>query len=214
MVIGPGSAHLIGWSVCCAEELRVVDEHGLLAAHRTRRRSARSRRSDRGFGPSRAARSRRREVLDERRDEVLTGLLAVADDVDAGRVAAPGRRRAARPACPRSTLLALQLPRRPEGLGFREPGGLRQAADDGGGQGRVHDRADSPRVIGRERGSRRPTARALRRAASRSAPRVYLPCLMPRADCARRGRRRSASARSPAPRGSVGRCSPAVEFAL
>ena len=43
-----------------AEELRVFDEHGPARGSRHRRRSARSRRTDRGFEPSLAARSRPR----------------------------------------------------------------------------------------------------------------------------------------------------------
>jgi len=76
-------------------------------------------------------------MLDERRDEMLARLFAVADDIDArpplivhgqtqGVVLAGGQ------------FFALQLPRRPERLRCRKPGGLGQAAGSRCGQQRFH----------------------------------------------------------------------------
>jgi hypothetical protein len=82
MVIGPGRAHdgAIGLP---AQERGILDEHRRPAADRAdHRRHARvvSVANAHGFASVEVDAV---EVLDEGRDEVLTGLLAVGDDVDA-----------------------------------------------------------------------------------------------------------------------------------
>ena len=98
-----------------AQELRVLDEHGFLAAHCTD--------DGRHAGVISIADSNRLallevdpgELLDECRDEVLAGLLPVADDVDA-ELALLLDRDAQRILLALDQRLTLQFPRRPEGL--------------------------------------------------------------------------------------------------
>ena len=73
------------------------------------------------------------EPLDERRHEVAPRLLAVGDDVDAG-VLLVEEREAHGVALALRERVAFELPRRPELIGLREPGGFRQAAGDRGGE--------------------------------------------------------------------------------
>jgi|GEM_PF-6078683 len=76
-------------------------------------------------------------MLDERGDEVLTRLFAVADDVDAGQFLFFQRE-------DQGVLLAfgqlfvLQAPGRPELFGLGKPGGFGQAAGGRGGQKLFH----------------------------------------------------------------------------
>ncbi len=120
-----------------AEELRVLDEHGLLAADGTD-----NGRHARVVAVADAHRLALLEIdttemLDERRDEVLAGLLPVADDVDAA-VALLLDGDPQRILLALDQRVALQRPRRPQGLRPREPGRLRQAADDRGGKEGAH----------------------------------------------------------------------------
>jgi hypothetical protein len=80
---GPGSAHLIGWSVWL-RKARILDEHRLLARHRTHHRGyagviAIADAHCLALGEIDAV-----EVLDEGGHEMLARLLAVTDDIDAG----------------------------------------------------------------------------------------------------------------------------------
>ncbi|MNM27860.1 hypothetical protein D3C81_383590 [compost metagenome] len=65
------------------------------------------------------------QVLDEGRDEVLTGLLAITDDIDAG-VLLLLQGQAQRILFAFDQFLILKLPGRPERLGLSQPGGFRQ----------------------------------------------------------------------------------------
>ena len=69
--------------------------------------------------------------LEKAVDEMLARLLAVADDIDAGVLLQleSEQRRVILGGCKRC---ALKLPRRPQPIGLREPGRLRQAAGDRG----------------------------------------------------------------------------------
>ncbi len=68
-----------------------------------------------------------RQVFDEGGDEMLAGLLAIADDIDAC-LALVIEREPQRIALAFPQILALQIPGRPELFGLRQPGGLGQAA--------------------------------------------------------------------------------------
>ncbi|MNJ75324.1 hypothetical protein D3C77_724000 [compost metagenome] len=72
-------------------------------------------------------------MFDERRDKVLTGLLAVADDINA-RVLLFLQRQAQGVLFAFDQLVVLQFPRRPEFFRLCQPRRLGQAAGGGGGQ--------------------------------------------------------------------------------
>ncbi len=78
------------------------------------------------------------QVLDKGGDEVLARLFAVADDVDTGLLLV-GQGQAQRVLFALDQGVVLQFPRRPQGLGLRQPCGFGQAAGGGGGQKLCHD---------------------------------------------------------------------------
>ncbi|MNY75345.1 hypothetical protein D3C86_2145970 [compost metagenome] len=77
-------------------------------------------------------------MFDKGGDEVLAGLLAVADDVDAASgLFVDGDAQSILLAL--EQLISLQFPRGPKSLRLCEPRWFRQASDNGGGQKCVHD---------------------------------------------------------------------------
>ena len=120
-----------------AEGGRVVDEDGALAAH-----GPDDGRDARVVAVADAHRLATcevdaAEVLDERGDEVLAGLLPVADHVEA-RDGLLGRGQVQRIAPALVQLRVLEAPGGPERLGLGEPRGLGEAADDRGGKEGAH----------------------------------------------------------------------------
>ena len=138
MVIGPGRVNFTGLSVaarrnlaCSAKTGRAryrADHHGHIGvvavadAHRLLVRE---------IDPV--------QILDQSGDEMPACLLAVADDVDAGRLLV-AQHQAHRILHALGERLALEQPGRPELVRLGQPGGFGQAADDGGLQyGWFHD---------------------------------------------------------------------------
>jgi hypothetical protein len=116
-------------------EFRVVDVNGVAAGHRAHHH--------RHVGVVPVADAHRLaigevhtvETFDEGRHEMAPGLLAVGDDIDA-RVLLVEQRQADRVALALRQRVALELPRGPQLAGLGEPGGLGEAAGDGGGKKR------------------------------------------------------------------------------
>ena len=102
------------------------------------------------------------ESFDERGDEMPARLLAVADDVDAGFLLV-AQHEPDRVALAFGERVAVELPRRPELVGCREPGWLRQAAGDRGlqklghrGRGRTRRGRERPEFGGADYSVRAP----------------------------------------------------------
>ncbi|MNX90320.1 hypothetical protein D3C86_1223660 [compost metagenome] len=121
-----------------AQELGVFDENGLLAAdgaHDGRDARIIAIANPDGFTFFEIDAG---EVLDERGDEMLTGLLAIADDIDAC-VLLFLQRQAQGVLLALDQFLVLQFPGRPEFLGLGQPGRFGQAAGRRSGQEFFHD---------------------------------------------------------------------------